>query len=87
MSFVVLCTGALVIIQTDSRNLTFIVGRSSRSTHVYDLAYTRREFCTKHSIVLEVNWVPRNLNKAADDIIKIHDVDDYMHIIPNIMRV
>jgi hypothetical protein len=61
MSLVALCAGAVVIIQTDSRNRTFIAGRSSRSP-LNDLAVKLHEFGTKHYIVVEVNWVPRNLN-------------------------
>jgi hypothetical protein len=76
MSFVALCTGALVIIQTDNHNLTFIVARDSRSRHVNDLAIELHEFCTTHDLALEVQWVPRDLNQTADDINKIQDIDD-----------
>jgi hypothetical protein len=68
---VALCAGAFVIIQTNSRKLTFIVGRGSRNTHVNDLAIKLHKFCTKHSKVLKVKSLPRDLNKAADDMNKI----------------
>jgi hypothetical protein len=54
VSFVALCAGAMVIILTDSRSLTFIVNRGSQSTYVNDLAVKLHEFCIVHNIVLEI---------------------------------
>jgi hypothetical protein len=68
MSFVALCAGALVIIQIDSRKLTFTVGRGSRSPLLNGLATKLHDFFTEHSIAIKMNYIPRKLNQIVDDV-------------------
>lgn len=38
-------------------------------------------FCSYHGINLEIDWIPRSLNKKADYLSKIVDYDDW-EVIP-----
>lgn len=33
--------------------------------------------CVAHSIQLEIEWIPRNMNTVADELSKIYDYDDW----------
>ena len=48
----------------------------SRQPHLQDGAMSIFEICWKHSIRLEMAWVPRSLNDRADYISRIVDFDD-----------
>ena len=57
---------------TDNQNVVSIVNGGSRVVELQSLAS-----CATNSISLEMKWIPRDLNTAADCLSRIIDFDDY----------
>jgi hypothetical protein len=71
------CYGKKVRVQVDNHNLLYIVGRGARSPELNKLARELYWFCLRNGIQLDVVWVPRNLNQAADALSKFEDTEDW----------
>ena len=79
------CQGAEVYIQTDSLNVVHVHMKGSRKRVLNAAAKRLYWFCREHSILLNVNWVPREENQQADDASKLADSDDWC-LNPSIFR-
>ena len=81
--FLVLCSfaekmaGNTVKWFTDNQGVKQIISVGSKRSHLQDGAMAIFEVCFKHSITLEVDWVPRSLNERADFFSRIIDHDDW----------
>ena len=71
--------------QLQGRNVTFLVDNSSAVQIIqngsmkescHKLALDINEFCSKNSIVLNVQWIPRENNKDADELSRMADLLD-----------
>ena len=71
------CHGKRVRVQVDNYNLLYIVGRGAHSPGLNKLARELFWFCLANHIRLEVVWVPRDLNQAADALSKFEDTEDW----------
>ena len=56
---------------TDNQNVVRIVESGSRRQHLQLLALSIFEMCFRHSICLNMEWIPRSLNDKADYISRI----------------
>ena len=64
-----------VIWYTDNQNVESIVLNASRKADLHQLALLVFQICLKFHILLEVKWIPRDLNARADAISKLIDHD------------
>ena len=62
---------------TDNQNVVRIVNCGSRVPASQDLAMDIFQTCLLNSVSIDMQWIPRDLNSAADDISKFSDHDDY----------
>lgn len=62
---------------TDNQNVVRIVNCGSRVPALQDLAMDIFQTCLLNSVSIDMQWIPRDLNSAADDISKFIDHDDY----------
>ena len=62
---------------TDNQNVARIVNCGSRVPALQDLAMDIFQTCLLNSVSNDMQWIPRDLNSAADDISKFIDHDDY----------
>ena len=62
---------------TDNQNVVRIVNCGSRVPALQDLAMDIFQTCLLNSVSIDMQWIPRDLNSAADDIRKFLDHDDY----------
>ena len=69
--------GFKVISYTDNQNVESIILNRSRKADLHQLALLVFQICVKFSVLLEVTWIPRDLNVRADAISKLIDHDDY----------
>ena len=67
----------LVKVFTDNQNVVKIINAGSMKSELQDLAIEIFNFCLRHGISLEVEWVPRDQNQIADTYSKIFDFDDW----------
>ena len=67
-SLIEICKGKLVAVQIDAMNLLGIVIRGSPKLALSTLARELFWFCLSYTIVLLIEWVPRESNSFADDI-------------------
>ena len=67
-SFAAVLEGSLVKGFTDSQMDTKILEVRSIKLDLHRLAIKIFQFCAKHSIRLEVQWIPRTENEKADYI-------------------
>jgi len=63
--------------KTDNLSATYIVKSGSTKPHLQILAEKISDLCRKHSIILKVAWIPREINQTADEISKYFDYDDW----------
>ena len=63
--------------KTDNYAASLIVASGSNKEHLQALAEDIYEFTIKHSIVLQVKWIPRHKNQIADALSKSYDFDDW----------
>ena len=76
-SFNEIFSNSFVHWSTDNFATTSIVRKGSKKMHLQLLALEIYELCLQFNIKLRVNWVPRKLNKEADEISKYVDTDDW----------
>ena len=69
--------GRTVELQTDARNLMYIVGRGSSNPVTTALAKQLYWLCASLAITLCVVWVPRDENQASDELSKFEDDSDW----------
>ena len=62
---------------TDNQNVVRIFNCGSRVPALQDLAMGIFQTCLLNGVSIDMQWIPRNLNSAADDISKFIDHDDY----------
>ena len=62
-SFLALCRGAEVYVQTDSQNVVFVQPRGSKKVWLNVVAKRLFWFCMEHRSVLHINWVPKELDQ------------------------
>jgi len=77
-SLVQFISNTCVHLYTDSQAAyhIFTSGSSSKS-HLHRIGVELFWFCAKHSITLDVSWIPRDLNQLADHLAGIYDRDDW----------
>jgi len=63
---------------TYNQNVVRIVSSGSKTPALQELAMDIHRRCLLHAINIDMQWIPRDLNSAADDISKFIDYDDYM---------
>ena len=76
-SFAAVLEGSLVKGFTDSQMATKILEVRSIKLDLHRLAIKIFQFCAKHSIRLEVQWIPRTENEKADYISLLLEFDDW----------
>ncbi|XP_068203660.1 uncharacterized protein [Palaemon carinicauda] len=62
---------------SDNQAVTSIVKKGSMKKHLQDIAIEIFRVCTRNSIMLELEWVPRSENDKADYLSRIVDNDDW----------
>jgi hypothetical protein len=62
---------------TDNQAVTHIVQKGSMKTDLQLLALNVYNICLHNNISISVDWVPRDLNEAADFLSKLEDPDDW----------
>lgn len=62
---------------TDNQNVGSIVNCGSKVPALQDLAMDIYQSCLLNGVTIDMQWMPRDLNSAADDISKFIDHDDY----------
>ena len=62
---------------TDKTSVCSIVEKGSMNRELQKIAFEIFTFCTVNGISLEIEWLPRTLNKIADYFSKIVDCDDW----------
>lgn len=62
---------------TDNQNIVRIVDCGSRVPALQDLAMDIFQTCLLNGVSIDIHWIPRDLNSAADDMSKFIDHDDY----------
>ena len=67
----------LVKIYTDNQNVVRTCSVGSMKPDLQCLALQIYEFCVQHSITIELEWIPRNLNVQADIYSKMFDFDHW----------
>ena len=63
-------------VYTDNQNIVRIVSKGSTVRLLQLLAREIFDFCIVHDIVLELAWLPRELNQVSDFYSKQFDYDD-----------
>ena len=76
-SFGPLLEGSLVKWFTDNQAAAKIVEVGSMKLDLHRLAIKIFQFCAKHRIQLDVQWIPRTDNEKADYISRLIDIDDW----------
>ena len=81
LSLVQFVAGYRVVLYTDSQAAWAIwLGGSSRSEDCHRVVVDIFWLCLEHGIVLDVIWVPRELDKYADYLAGIYDKDDWQQL-------
>ena len=62
---------------TDNQNVVRIVNSGSKTPALRELAMDIHRSCLLSAINIDMQWIPRDLNSAADDISNFIDYDDY----------
>ena len=62
---------------TDNQNVVRIFDCGSRLPELQDLTMDIFQTCLFSGVSIDMEWIPRDLNSAADDISKFIDQDDY----------
>ena len=77
LSFTPFLLGKFVKVYTDNQNIVRIVSKGSTVRLLQLLAREIFDFCIVHDIVLELAWLPRELNQVSDFYSKQFDYDDW----------
>ena len=62
---------------TDNQNVVSIISKGSKVPELQSIALSIFQKCMTNNISLDLQWIPRDLSYAADEISKIIDYDDY----------
>ena len=62
---------------TDNQNVVRIVTTGSKVPALQQLAMDIHQSCLFNAIHIDMQWIPRDLNTAADDLCKFIGYDDY----------
>ncbi|XP_068203816.1 uncharacterized protein [Palaemon carinicauda] len=62
---------------TDNQGVCSIIEKGSMKTELQDLAFKIHSFCVKYSIIVDIQWIPREKNQIADYLSKIIERDDW----------
>ena len=62
---------------TDNQNVPRIIASGSTKRDLHSLAIEIDDICKSNHIALQVTWIPRNQNEAADVMNKLIDKDDW----------
>ena len=62
---------------TDNQNVVRIVNRGSKVPALQEIAMDIYRTCLLNGVSIDLQWIPRDLNSAADEISKFIDHDDY----------
>ena len=62
---------------TDNQNCVKIFESGSMKLELQELAFGIFEFCKKHNISVNIQWIPREENEKADYLSKLIDYDDW----------
>ena len=63
--------------ETDNYAASLIAASGSNKEHLQTLVEDIYELTLKHSIVVQVKWIPRHKNQIADALSKSYDFDDW----------
>ena len=66
-----------ILWNVDNYAATFIVRKGSSKQHLQDVAIRLHEICMADSILLNVQWIPREFNCTADLLSKYIDIDNW----------
>ena len=69
--------GGVCIHRSDNQAAVRIIEVGSRHAHLQEQAMAIHEVCTRHSIKIAAEWVPREKNQLADFYSKLVDMDDW----------
>lgn len=66
-------SGRFVKVYTDNQNSVLIAckGSTCMNNELHQLALHMFGLCVAHSIELEIEWIPRNMNTVADELTKV----------------
>ena len=76
-SFAPVLEDSLIKWFTDSQSAAKVVEVGSMKLDLHRLAVKIFQFCAKHTIRFEVQWIPRTENEKADYISRLIDFDDW----------
>ncbi|XP_053382628.1 uncharacterized protein LOC128549601 [Mercenaria mercenaria] len=62
---------------SDNQAVSSVVKKGSMNVELQTIAFSIFTYCLKNSIVLDVEWIPREENERADYLSKIVDKDDW----------
>ena len=77
LSLVSKLAGSSVKWFTDNQNVPRILSCGSGKSHLQREALSIFQICCSHSISIEMEWIPRDLNDQADFLSRIYDADDW----------
>ena len=77
VSFKSFISGKFVKVYSDNQNTVRIVSKGSTVSLLQLLAREIFDFCMIHNVVLEITWVPREMNQVSDFYSKQFDHDDW----------
>lgn len=77
LSLAEILSGRSVKIFTDNQNVVRIACKGSMINELHQLAMSIFAICVKHSLILELQWMPREDNISADSYSRIFDRDDW----------
>ena len=66
-----------ILWNVDNYATTFIVRKGSSKQHLQDIAIKLHEICMDNSILLNIQWIPREFNCTADLLSKYIDIDNW----------
>lgn len=76
-SFRKILSGKFVKVYTDNQNVVRICSTGSSKVDLQIIARAIFQFCVNNDIIMEVAWVPRDINLEADLYSKCYDSDDW----------
>lgn len=77
-SFAPLLRDKEVLHRTDNKNTEIILSAGSRKSDLHNEAVNIYRLCREFNICLTVEWISRDLNGVADELLWIKDSNDYM---------
>ena len=77
ISFGDILSGESVQVNIDNINASRILSIGSSKQHLHVIAVDVFLHCLKHNIKLIPKWIPRDMNKEADDLSRVRDTDNW----------